>query len=292
MKYVKQMMTVLFSLCLMFVIMLICLLSSLPILLEPKTYQSTLEAVSAYSAIQESIQNSLDDMLLINNIERQTLNEFITVDEVKQVVSQDMDALLAWLTGTGPQLEALDLSCYEARFDKRLALFFRDNNYYLNEAEKQDVEVMKQNALQIIQGNLRVLEWDALTQTEPFTYVPKIIGLLNVKLILIVLMIAGTILMGGLLLMHRKKLTEGLLWSGYGLLAGGLIIFIVFFSGIQSGFYHHIAIQVNYLQESIGLIIGTVFHSLVVSGLIAALIGILFMTPYWVKLYQDMIKDK
>ena len=104
MKRVKQIITVLLSLCLMFVIMLICLLSSLPTFLTPKTYHETLEQVNAYTLIQESIQNSLDDLLLINNISRETLSEFVTVEEVKQVVSQDVDALLAWLNGTGPQL--------------------------------------------------------------------------------------------------------------------------------------------------------------------------------------------
>lgn len=291
MKRVKQIITVLLSLCLMFVIMLICLLSSLPTFLMPKTYHEALEQVNAYTLIQESIQNSLDDLLLINNISRDTLSEFVTVEEVKQVVSQDVDALLAWLNGTGPQLSALEMSPYEARFDERIATFFRDNQYYLNDTEKQDVEVMKQSAMNMIRGNLRVLDFDVLTQTAPFTVIPKLIQLVDINLIVMGLGIISVIISAILLIMSRRQITEALLWIGNSILAGGLIIFTLFFSGIQSGFYKHIAIQVTYLRQAIGLLIEEWFTTLYRFGLIAIGIGVLLLLPYWIKAYKDCMRD-
>lgn len=291
MKRVKQIITVLLSLCLMFVIMLICLLSSLPTFLMPKTYHEALEQVNAYTYLQESIQNSLDDLLLINNISRDTLSEFVTVGEVKQVVSQDVDALLAWLNGTGPQLSALEMSPYEARFDERIATFFRDNQYYLNDTEKQDVEVMKQSAMNMIRGNLRVLDFDVLTQTAPFTVIPKLIQLVDINLIVMGLGIISVIISAILLIMSRRQITEALLWIGNSILAGGLIIFTLFFSGIQSGFYKHIAIQVTYLRQAIGLLIEEWFTTLYRFGLIAIGIGILLLLPYWIKVYKDCMRD-
>lgn len=291
MKRVKQIITVLLSLCLMFVIMLICLLSSLPTFLTPKTYHETLEQVNAYTYLQESIQNSLDDLLLINNISRDTLSEFVTVGEVKQVVSQDVDALLAWLNGTGPQLSALEMSPYEARFDERIATFFRDNQYYLDDAEKQDVEVMKQSAMNMIRGNLRVLDFDVLTQTAPFTVIPKLIQLVDINLIVMGLGIISVIISTILLIMSRRQITEALLWMGNSILAGGLIIFTLFFSGIQSGFYKHIAIQVTYLRQTIGLLIEAWFTTLYRFGLIAIGIGVLLLLPYWIKAYKDCMRD-
>ena len=291
MKRVKQIITVLLSLCLMFVIMLICLLSSLPTFLMPKTYHEALEQVNAYTYLQESIQNSLDDLLLINNISRDTLSEFVTVEEVKQVVSQDVDALLAWLNGTGPQLSALEMSPYEARFDERIATFFRDNQYYLNDTEKQEVEVMKQSALNMIRGNLRMIDFDVLTQTAPFTVIPKLIQLVDINLIVIGLGIISVIISTILLIMSRRQITEALLWIGNSILAGGLIIFTLFFSGIQSGFYKHIAIQVTYLRQAIGLLIEEWFTTLYRFGLIAIGIGILLLLPYWIKAYKDCMRD-
>lgn len=291
MKRVKQIITVLLSLCLMFVIMLICLLSSLPTFLTPKTYHETLEQVNAYTLIQESIQNSLDDLLLINNISRETLSEFVTVEEVKQVVSQDVDALLAWLNGTGPQLSALEMSQYEARFDERMATFFRDNQYYLNDTEKQDVEVMKQSVMNMIRGNLRLLDFDVLTQTAPFTVIPKLIQFVDINLIVMGLGIIVVIISTILLIMSRRQITEALLWIGNSILAGGLIIFTLFFSGIQSGFYKHIAIQVTYLRQTIGLLIEAWFTTLYRFGLIAIGLGVLILLPYWIKAYKDFMRD-
>lgn len=291
MKRVKQIITVLLSLCLMFVIMLICLLSSLPTFLMPQTYHEALEQVNAYTYLQESIQNSLDDLLLINNISRDTLSEFVTVGEVKQAVSQDVDALLAWLNGTGPQLSALEMSQYEARFDERIATFFRDNQYYLNDTEKQEVEVMKQSAMNMIRGNLRMLDFDVLTQTAPFTVIPKMIQLVDINLIVMGLGIISVIISAIFLIMSRRKITEALLWIGNSILAGGLIIFTLFFSGIQSGFYKHIAIQVTYLRQAIGLLIEEWFTTLYRFGLIAIGIGILLLLPYWIKAYKDCMRD-
>ncbi len=291
MKRVKQIITVLLSLCLMFVIMLICLLSSLPTFLTPKTYHETLEQVNAYTLIQESIQNSLDDLLLINNISRETLSEFVTVEEVKQVVSQDVDALLAWLNGTGPQLSALEMSQYEARFDERMATFFRDNQYYLNEIEKQDVEVMKQSVMNMIRGNLRLLDFDVLTQTAPFTVIPKLIQFVDINLIVMGLGIIVVIISTILLIMSRRQITEALLWIGNSILAGGLIIFTLFFSGIQSEFYQHIAIQVTYLRQTIGLLIEAWFTTFDRFGLIAIGLGVLLLLPYWIKAYKDFMRD-
>ncbi|MDO4924997.1 MAG: hypothetical protein Q3980_04985 [Turicibacter sp.] len=291
MKRVKQIITVLLSLCLMFVIMLICLLSSLPTFLMPKTYHEALEQVNAYTLIQESIQNSLDDLLLINNISRDTLSEFVTVGEVKQVVSQDVDALLAWLNGTGPQLSALEISQYEARFDERMTTFFRDNQYYLDDAEKQDVEVMKQSAMNMIHGNLRMLDFDVITQTIPFTVIPKLIQLVDINLIVMGLGVISVIISTILLIMSRRQITEALLWIGNSILTGGLIIFTLFFSGIQSGFYKHIAIQVTYLRQAIGLLIEEWFTTLYRFGLIAIGIGVLLLLPYWIKAYKDCMRD-
>ena len=84
----------------------------------------------------------------------------------------------------------------------------------------------------------------------------------------------------------RKKYDIGLLYSGYGIVAGGLFIFIIFFSGVQSGFYHHIAIQVSYLRESISYLIAHTFKTLSILGLLSAGIGFMFMIPYWHRLYK------
>lgn len=314
MKLVNKIMTVLLSLCLMFVIMFICLLSSVSRFLEPQTYHEALKKADAYTAIQESIQDNLIDVMLFNNIEMNVIEDFISADEVKQFVSSDVDAMLSWLKGSGQKIEALDLSPYEGRFDERIANFFRDNQYYLDDEAKTDVEVMKENVIQIIKGYLRLFDFEKLTASEPLMKVTKLIGMIDFKLIIgglvvVVLALVGLIVACAPRTMRRrsstsdkpkksprrksrKKIEDGLLWSGYGILAGGLIIFIIFFSGVQSGFYHYTVIQVAYLKECIAILIDEWFTSLYLYGLLAAGVGILLIIPYWWRLYKKYMMNE
>lgn len=294
MKIVNKIITTLLSLCLMLLIMAICLLSSLPAFFSPSTYLSALEEANAYKSIQENIQNSLDDIMLFNNIDRQAMREFMTVEEVKEVVVGDVYALLSWLNGTGKNVAPLDVSIYEARFDERINTFFLENQYYLDDDAKQDVELMKKNAMQVIQGNLRMLNYDQLTSMDSLQKVTSLIGMMNIKLVVCGLAAIAIVIVGILTLIsprsrrrnRRKKYELGLLWSAYGIVAGGLMIFIIFFSGVQSKFYNHIAINVGYLRESLSILIGNALQNISIFGLVAALIGFILMIPYWAKLYK------
>lgn len=314
MKIVNKIMTVLLSLCLMFVIMLICLLSSVPRFLAPQTYHEALKKADAYAAIQESIQDNLMDVMLFNNIEMSVIEDFISADEVKQFVSSDVDAMLSWLKGSGQMIGALDLSAYESRFDERIANFFRNHQYYLDDEAKADVEVMKENVLQIIKGYLRLFDFEKLMVSKPLMKVTNLIGMIDSKFIIgglvaVALALVGLIVACAPRTMRRrsstsdkpkkssrrksrKKIEDGLLWSGYGILAGGLIIFIIFFSGVQSGFYHYTAIQVVYLKECIAILMDDWFTSLYLYGLLAAGVGILFIIPYWWRLYKKYMMNE
>ena len=294
MTVIKKIISVLLSFSLMLLTIAICLLSILPTFITPSTYLQAMEQAKVYQSIQENIQNGLDDIMLFNNIDRQTLREFISVEEVKEVVIGDVYALLAWLEGSSQKIEALDLSSYETRFDERMAAFFSENQYYLDEAAKADVELMKQDAMQIMKGNLRLLDFDQITNMSELQQVMKSLEALNFKSLAAGLVGLVMLIVGLQVLLSprsrrqqkRKKYEIGLLYSGYGIVAGGLFIFIVFFSGIQSGFYHHIAIQVSYLRESISYLIAHTFKTLSILGLLSAGIGFMFMIPYWQRLYK------
>lgn len=306
MKIVRQIVTMLLSFCLMFLIMIICLLSGIPSFLNPDTYHEILDEANAYKLIQEQIQNSLDDMLLVNNIELKTLENFITVDEVKEFVSDDVNSLLTWIKGSDEKVKALDLTRYESRFDERLSDFFRDNHYFLDESAKNDVEIMKQNTIQFLKGYLRLIDFEKLSHSEQLTKVTKMVELIDFKLLIGAVSMIAIVFIGLIIAcipsttktdeksLHsklRQKIEDGLLWSGYGILAGGLIIFTIFFSGVQSGFYQHTAIQLQYLKQSLALLIEQWFVTLYTFGLIATGIGVLCMIPYWSRLYKEYMKD-
>ena len=289
MKLLTKLLTILFSLCLMFSVILICLIISLSTFLKADIYLEALSQTNAYEQIQQSIQNNLDDMLLLNNIETSTLTNLITTDEVKEIVNQDVHDIINWLNNQTLTVDTLDLSIYETRFDERMNTFFRDHQYFLDESAKKDVEVMKKNALQFIEGYVRLLDFEKLTQSSLAQAIPKLISYLNI--IIISLVILTFILIGFLVALSprtasRKKIEEGFLWSGYGVLAGGLMVFVIFFSGIQSKFYEHTAIHLSYLKQLLAFLIKHGLTTLSLSGLIAASLGIILMLPYWTMLYK------
>ena len=102
MKLIQKLISVLLSLGLMFVIMAFYVLSSLPQFLTPETYLSVMEEANVYQSMKESIQGSIDDVMLLNNIERQSMREFIKLEEVKEIVMGDVYAVLSWLNGPQP----------------------------------------------------------------------------------------------------------------------------------------------------------------------------------------------
>ena len=64
MKILTKLLTTLFSLCLMFLVILICLVMSLSVFFKSDIYIEALTETNAYEEIQQSIQNNLDDMML------------------------------------------------------------------------------------------------------------------------------------------------------------------------------------------------------------------------------------
>ena len=187
MNIVKKMVSVILSFCLMGLVIGICLVSALPAFLSSSMYTRVMEKANIYQSVQETIQNGLDDIMLFNNIDRQTMHEFISVEEVKQTIVGDTKQLIGWLNGSNQVLAPLQLADYESRFDERMGDFFRNNQYYLDDQAKADVELMKQDAMQVIKGSLRVLDFDKLMEIPVVTKVPQLVGLLNVKLIVTVL---------------------------------------------------------------------------------------------------------
>ena len=71
---------------------------------------------------------------------------------------------------------------------ERMNTFFRDHQYFLDESAKKDVEVMKQNALQFIEGYVRLLDFEKLTQTPLLQMIPKLISYLNLVIVGLVLL--------------------------------------------------------------------------------------------------------
>lgn len=143
---------------------------------------------------------------------------------------------------------------------------------------------MKENVIQIIKGYLRLFDFEKLMASEPLMKVTKLIGMIDFKfiiggLVVVALALVGLIVACAPRTIRRrsstsdkpkkssrrkscKKIENGLLWSGYGILAGGLIIFIIFCSAVQSGFYHYTVIQVAYLKSCIAILIDDWFTSL------------------------------
>ena len=295
MKILTKLLTIVFSLCLMFSVILICLVMNLSTFLRSDIYLKALMQTSAYEQIQETIQNNLDDMMLLNNIDTNTLTDLITTDEVKTIVNQDVSSIISWLNNRTTEVEALDLSIYETRFDEKMNKFFQENQYFLDESAKKDVEVMKENALQFVEGYVRLFDFEKITQLPIVQHIPNLItslnrviyGLLGLIFIFIGILVA---LAPRSRRSSRKKIEEGFLWSGYGVLAGGLMIFVVFFSGIQSKFYEHLAIHLSYLKDLLVFLIKQGLTNLYTTGLIAALLGIMLMLPYWITIYKKYMK--
>lgn len=75
----------------------------------------------------------------------------------------------------------------------------------MSEVAKQDVEVMKQDAMQVIKGNLRLLDFEEITGLTSLQQVTKYVGNMNLKINVLGLAGIGVLIIGLMMLISPRS---------------------------------------------------------------------------------------
>ena len=101
----------------------------------------------------------------------------------------------------------------------------------------------------------------------------------------------GTIVLNILLLslffaIWKRRKARAYAWIGYTLVAAGMIVFLLSFSGYLSKFYEYVIIAIPYVVEAVGFIIKKYLLNMSIIGCVITCMGIFCMSFYWKHLYK------
>ncbi len=255
-------------------------------LVNDKAYIGVFEDNRTYDKVYESIVSNVEYALIVNNIPKDTLDGIISKDEVVDVINYTAKTFIGFINGKGVDVISHDFSVYNDRVEYKLNEFLRENNMYLNKEQTNDLNYMKQNIRNIIEGELQLINFEKLYKSDAMIILSKVFGMLNSSLAIIAMIILDIIFISLFFVIWNKRRARAFAWAGYSLIAGGMLVFLLSFSGYLSGFYDYVIIAIPHVAETVAAIIKKYLLNMSIIGGIITVIGIFNLSFYWKHLYK------
>lgn len=287
MKYIKNIFSFILSLMLMFTLILsIFFIFFKGTLSNENLYLDAFKKNGISEKIYESINDKTTYLMMTNNLPLDTLKDIITIEEVNAELYNSVHYVKDYFFNYNKEIPILNKEKYIERFDIRINDFFKDNGLHITDELSKDVKEIKSTTLSVIEGELQVIDLNKLSTSSSGSKIRKVILFINSDESLAVLIVITTVLFLMLLLMWHRRPYKAAAWTGYSAVASGLMVFLVFFSGYLSKFYDNVLISIPYLKEVVVQIISSSLIKLSIFGAVLVLIGLIFMSFYWVHLYK------
>lgn len=254
-------------------------------LINENTYKSVFEKVGTYDKVLESIEDNVSYALVVNNIPKDTLKGIISKEEVVDTMDSITDSFIGFLKGES-SVVSYDIGEYKKRIDNGINKYLRDKNVYLNESQNNDIENMKATILNIIDGELQIINFSELSKSNAMIIVSKIVSVLNSNIVLIGTIVVNILLLSLFFVIWKRRKARAYAWIGYTLVAAGMIVFLLSFSGYLSKFYDYVIIAIPYVAEAVGFIIKKYLLNMSIIGGVVTCMGVFCMSFYWKHLYK------
>lgn len=282
MRKYKSILAFFISLLIMFTIIATCSVVFFKnTVLSESTYTKVLERENTYNKIYDNINENIKYLMLTNNIPTDTLSGVITEDEVRDTVNDYIYYTVSYMRKEESQITKLDMDTYTKRIDEKMDKFIKENNLSKNAEFMGHVNEIKGTALNIIKGDLEVVNLNELSKSSYMTKLASLSYILNSNKVIVSLIAIIILLSASMCLIWKRRKIRRVVWVGYSFMAGGLTVMLIGISGYLSNFYKHIAIDIDYLAEAIAAIIKNYLITLTQIGSFIFLIGILLMAVYW-----------
>ena len=286
-NYIKNIVAFIIS----FILMAVLLMTSLTMffrgtILNSQTYIGVLEKHNIYNQIYDNIYSNIHYLLLSNNIEENTLDGVISIDEVSEVVNDYIYYTIGYMKNEAMDIPKIDMSVYENRLESIINKFLSENSMYLNEELKDNIGELEGTVLDIIKSDLEIINLNELSKSKGMNMIAKVSAIINSGPVIMGLLVLVIILIGMISLIWKKRKARKFAWIGYSFISCGLIVFLIGFSGYISGFYNHVAIAIPYLAMAMTFIIKEYLLKFTIIGCLILFIGICFMSIYWRYLYK------
>ena len=246
--------------------------------LNSEKYINILEKKEIYTQMYEFLDGNLGYTLMVKSIESNVKDGVISQEELETEVNSFIRSLMNYFVTGINEVKKVDTDKYLNRFDENLNKYIRENSVFVNSSVQSDIDILKNEISQIIKSELEIINSDIIINSSVGMVLARITNLFVRGFYLIPIMVVGILILI-LNFIWRGDIIRFSQWVGSSLMAAGLFIFILFFSGYISGFYNNVSIYTIYLRDFVANLIKSWMIILWLSGMVISVLGTLMLTP-------------
>lgn len=248
------------------------------IVLNPETYINMLEKKETHRQIYEFLEGNLEYALTLNNIPSSVKDGVISQEELEYEVNSIIRSTVNYFVTGINEINPVDTEKYLSRLNENLNTYIRDNSIHIDSNIQNELDGLKSDISQIIKNELEIINSNVIINSSICSVLSKITSLFarNLYLIPVILVAIFTLILA---FIWRDDIRTLFQWIGNSIIAAGLFIFIIFFSGYISGFYNNVIIDIVYLREFVASLIESWTIILSLSGVISSVVGFLMLIP-------------
>ncbi|MDY4077618.1 MAG: hypothetical protein SOY42_02330 [Clostridium sp.] len=241
-------------------------------------YSEALSKSMAAKSIYDDIYSEISYLLGTYNIPRDTLNDIITVDEIKKEINDKLIYISEFIDGKKIiEEKAQDNSIYLKRLDDKLDAFIKENSIPMTEELSFDLSEIRKSIDKFLTSELNPMNINKFLSSNLAGKVQKVISLINSDKLKYLFLGLDLLFIIIIAFIWHKHIIRGITWIGYSFSASGLIVFLLSFSGYISKFYNNLILGVPYLKNTIIYLIKVWLKNLSLIGLLFIGIGIIIM---------------
>lgn len=248
------------------------------IVLNSDKYIDILEKKEIYAQMYEFLDGNLGYALIVNNIESDVKDGVISKEELETEVNSFIKSLMSYFVTGINEVKKVDVDKYSSRFSENLNDYIRKNSIFVNSNTQNSIDILKGEISQIIKNELEIINSDIIINSSFSMILARITSAFVRGFYLIPIIVVGILILI-LNFIWRGDNLRFLQWIGSSLIAAGLFIFILFFSGYISEFYNNVSIYTIYLRNFVSNLIKYWMLTLWVSGMIITTLGTLMLIP-------------
>ena len=292
MKKLKNLASFIISLLLTFVFLAnIFLVFFKNTVLDIGLYIEALENNNGVESIYESINDNISYLMLTNNIPQDTMKDIITTKEIQDQVDSTMITMVSFVLGMDSNESSLNTEPYLEKFDEKMNNFIAENSITMTDNLKNNINTIRASVDTILTSELEIVDLNKFVNSSVGNKIKKAFSILNSTAFSISVLAIDIILIAFIaLIWGKKKFHRTFAWIGYSSVASGLILFLISFSGYISKFYDSLIIGIPYLKNFIIAIIKGYLKNLCINSLFFIILGIIFITIYFVHYTKKLKK--
>lgn len=263
------------------------------VLATPSTYEKALQQIEAGSKVQIEVENALIDLMLVNNMPTDWVRDLVPTELVASLMQRNIYSVSEALLQQEVVSDTDEIEDVIAVFETRVREFLTAENKYLDSDDLANLELVKAEIKKILMNETMVLNPNLLAASSKVSKVSSLLQfILNLPIIpcLMTGLVCLILLQLGLFF---RQLAQGFRYSGMGIMAGGLLWFILGVSAKLSGFYEQPMIKDGYLKDLIVYLGDLAFTQFIQIGGIIFVIGMMLSIPYLIHSYHEfMLNDE